>query len=132
MASRQDAKKRRAWEERLGRYQASSLTVTRFCEQERVSTHTFYYWAKRIGSISVRRSAKHVAGFIRPVTRVATAAENSNTAWVHFRWNAAMEVSVPADCLDAIRCLAECFRHASIEHDTAEHTDAFQEVVVRS
>ena len=28
--------------------------------------------------------------------------------WCVSRWNAAVEVSVPADCLDAIRCLAEC------------------------
>ena len=122
MASRLDAQKRRVWEGRLRRYQASGLTVTRFCEQERVSVHTFYYWAKRIGSISGKRSSKHMS----------TATENSNTAWVHFRWNAAMDVLVPADCLDAIRCLAECFRHAPIERDTVEHADAFQEVVVRS
>jgi len=155
MASRLDVQKRRAWEGRLGRYQASGLTVTRFCERERVSTHAFYYWAKRIGSkrvgsrsdkrsakhvatavVSGKRSAKHVAGFTRPVTRMATAVgsanSNSNRAWVHFRWDAAMEVSVPADCLDAIRCLAECLWHTPIERDTAEHTDAFQEVVVRS
>jgi len=119
MASRLDAQKRRTWERRLGRYQASGLTVTRFCEQERVSVHTFYYWAKRIGS---KRPSKHES----------TAVENLNMAWVHFRWNAAMEVLVPADCLDAIRCLAECLGHATIKRDTAEHTDAFQEVVVRS
>ena len=126
MASRMDAQKRLAWEGRLGRYQACGLTVTRFCEQERVSTHAFYYWAKRIGSISGKKSAKHVA------TAVGSANSKSNMAWVHFRWNAAMQVSVPADCLDAIRCLAECLGHASIERDTTEHTEAFQEIVVRS
>ena len=126
MASRMDVQKRRAWEGRLGRYQASGLTVTRFCEQERVSVHTFYYWAKRIGSISGKKSAKHVA------TAVGSANSKSNMAWVHFHWSAAMEVLVPADCLDAIRCLAECFKHAPIERGVTEHTDAFQEVVVRS
>jgi len=161
MASRMDVQKRRAWEGRLRRYQASGLAVTRFCEQERVSTHAFYYWAKRIGSKRSgsslgTRSSKHGAGLTRPVTHRPTAVErsskhvaaasrrsservvtavgsaNSNMAWVHFRWNAAMEVLVPSDCLDAICCLAECFKHAPVERDAAEHTDAFQEVVVRS
>jgi hypothetical protein len=38
-----------------------------------------------------------------------------------------VEVSVPADCLSVIRCLAEC-----LQHTRAERPDAFQEVVVRS
>jgi len=41
--------------------------------------------------------------------------------------NAGLEVSVPADCLEAIRCLAECLQRAR-----PECSDAFQEVVVRS
>ena len=48
MVSSGDAQKRRAWEARLARYRASGLSVARFCEQERVSTNTFYYWAKRL------------------------------------------------------------------------------------
>ena len=60
MVSGQDAQKRRAWEVRFGRFRASGLTVARFCEQERVSTHTFYYWAKRVGSASVKLSTVYV------------------------------------------------------------------------
>jgi len=57
----------------------------------------------------------------------SAAAGNSNAALVRFHWNAAVEVSVPANCLDAIRCLAECLRHTQVEG-----SDAFQEVVVGS
>ena len=56
-----------------------------------------------------------------------TAAGISSAALVRFYCRAAVEVSVPADCLDAIRCLAECLRHAEVES-----SDAFQEVVVSS
>jgi hypothetical protein len=38
-----------------------------------------------------------------------------------------MRVAVPADCLDAIRCLAECLGRAK-----EGRSDAFQEVVVSS
>lgn len=131
MVGRQDVQKRRAWEVRFGRFRASGLTVSRFCEQERVSVHTFYYWAKRVGSTSVRTPAKGPVkasqGGRQFVKHAPTAGGISNTALVRFHWNAAVEVSVPADCLDAIRCLAECLQHARVDR-----SDAFQEVVVSS
>ena len=131
MASRQDVQKRRAWEVRFGRFRASGLTVARFCEQERVSAHTFYYWAKRVGSASARTSSSTSGGELRrgrqSVKHTPTATGISNAALVRFYCSAAMEVSVPADCLDAIRCLAECLQHARVER-----SDAFQEVIVSS
>jgi hypothetical protein len=61
------------------------------------------------------------------VKHTPTAAGISSAALVRFYCGAAVEVSVPADCLDAIRCLAESLRHARVER-----SDAFQEVVVSS
>ena len=131
MASRQDVQKRRAWEVRFGRFRASGLTVARFCEQERVSVHTFYYWAKRVGPASVTTSSPREGKASRrgrqSVKHAPTAGGVSNVALVRFYWNAAVEVSVPADCLEAIRCLAECLQQARVER-----CDAFQEVVVNS
>jgi len=129
MVSRQDAQKRRAWEVRFGRFRASGLTVVQFCAQERVSTHTFYYWAKRVGSASARTSSSTSGGASRrsrqSVQHTPTAAGISNVALVRFHCRGVVEVSVPADCLEAIRCLAECLQHARVES-----SDAFQEVVV--
>ena len=112
MVSRLDLQKRRQWEARWKRFRASGLTVAQFCEQESVSVSMFYYWAKRVRLPAATASAAMAA---KP------------KSFVRFRWNAAVEVLVPADCLDAIRCLAECLKHVP-----AEHSDAFQEVVVRS
>ena len=131
MVNRQDVQKRRAWEVRFGRFRASGLTVARFCEQERVSTHTFYYWAKRVGSNSVRPSTSATGNPPRrsrpSVKPAATTGRIANAALVHFFWNAGVEVSVPADCLSVIRCLAEC-----LQYTHTERPDAFQELVVRS
>ena len=132
MASRQDVQKRQAWEVRFGRFRASGLTVARFCEQERVSAHSFYYWAKRVGSASGRRSSSTAACPSRrghqSVKPTPTAGGISSAALVRFCCSASVvEVSVPADCLDAIRCLAECLQHAR-----AGCSAAFQEVVVSS
>ena len=131
MASRQDVQKRRAWEARLERFRASGLTVARFCAQERVSANTFYYWAKRIGSASIRKSSScsnDASQGGRPsVQGTPTAEVTANGALVRFHLSAAVEVSVPADCLSVIRCLAEC-----LQHTHTERPDAFQELVVRS
>ena len=131
MVSRQDVQKRRAWEARFGRFRASGLTVVQFCAQERVSAHTFYYWAKRVGSASARTSSPTSGRASRrgrqSVQHTPTAAGIANVALVRFYCRGAMEVSVPADCLEAIRCLAECLPHARVEC-----SDAFQEIVVSS
>jgi|SRR5271157_1669416 len=131
MVSRQDIEKRRAWEVRFERFRVSGLTIVRFCEQEHVSVHTFYYWAKRVGSNSVRPSSSGTGKASRrsrsSLKHASTSGGTSNAALVRFYWNAAVEVSVPADCLDAIHCLAEC-----LQHTHTERSDAFQELVVRS
>ena len=46
---------------------------------------------------------------------------------VRFRWRSGTEVVVPADCLEAIRCLAECLAEAGDYRG-----EAFQEVVVKA
>jgi hypothetical protein len=131
MVSRQDVEKRRAWEVRFERFRTSGLSVARFCEQERVSVHTFYYWAKRVGPNSARRSASAVGNPPRrsrpSVKLAATTGKIANAVLVRFSWNSGVEVSVPADCLSAIRCLVEC-----LQHTHTERPDAFQELVVRS
>jgi hypothetical protein len=133
MRSRQDIQKRQAWEVRLGRFRASGLTVARFCAQEGVSANTFYYWARRVGSAStsVRPSLSKRAGTSergrQSIQRLPTVGGNSHAGLVRFHLGAAVEVSVSADCLDAIRCLAECLQQAQVGR-----SDAFQELVVSS
>ena len=40
------------WEERMARYARSDLTVAAFCERERVSVPSFYYWRRRLQELS--------------------------------------------------------------------------------
>lgn len=129
MTRRLDGQKRRQWEERFKRYRSGGLTVARFCANECVSVNTFYYWAKRIGLRSTRvRSAARDGASERhrePVRHTHVSAVAAYTGLILFRLGAAVEVSVPANCLDAIRCLTHC-----IQHSRAERSDAFHEVVV--
>jgi hypothetical protein len=126
MASAGDAEKRRAWEARLARYRSSELSVVRFCEQERVSTHTFYYWAKRLGAASASSRGNRAVP-PRRASALPTTDGDLRGATVRFRWNAGVEVLVPADCLEAIRCLAKCLAEVGDLRG-----EAFQEVVVKA
>ena len=131
MTRRLDIQKRREWEQRFARYRAGGLTVGRFCANERVSVNTFYYWARRVGSQLDRPRtdpADEASAGRPPRVRQAAAADlatAANAAVVHFRLSAAVEVSVPANCLEAIRCLTHC-----VQHSPAERGSAFHEVVV--
>ena len=133
MRSRQDVQKRRVWETRLQRFGTSGLTVARFCAQEGVSAHTFYYWARRVGvtATAVGPSASKRGGTSgrggQSEEPLPAASGNSRAGLVRFHWKAGVEVAVPADCLDAIRCLAQCLPHAQVDR-----SDAFQELVMSS
>jgi hypothetical protein len=127
MASSADVLKRRAWETRFAKYHASGLSVARFCQQERVSTHTFYYWAKRLKQVSAQTTAWGEPRLLpRRDTAPPPTESNVQQAVVRFRWQSGAEVWVPAECREAIRCLAECFVQAG-----ERHAAAFQEVVLK-
>jgi hypothetical protein len=123
MANAGGADKRRVWEARFGRYRASGLSVTRFCKQERVAANTFYYWAKRLRAASAPSWSVPVVPSRQAATKPA--AGSTREAVVRFRWKSGTEVVVPADCLETIRCLAECLAEAG-------GREAFQEVVVKA
>jgi hypothetical protein len=129
MTRRLDGQKRRQWEERFERYRASGLTVGRFCANERVSVNTFYYWSKRMGrrSTTARPAEREGVsdGSRDSELRRRVSAAATNSPLVHFRLGAAVEVSVPANCLDVIRCLVD-----RVQPSRAERSDAFQEIVV--
>ena len=114
--------KSQEWQGRFERYRASGLTIGRFCAEEGVSLNTFYYWSKRVGP------HVDVNSTVRP-TRTTAARPMSDsvapTSMVRFRLSAAVEVMVPAHCLDAIRCLAD-----SAHQPRSESAGAFHEVVV--
>jgi hypothetical protein len=131
MTRRFDIQKRRQWEERFERHRSDGLTVADFCAKERVSVNTFYYWAQRVGSQPSRtraaRTGKAAEGLPKrrsPASALDRAAAAS-AGIVRFRLSAAVEVSVPANCLKAIRCLVQ-----AIQRSSAERPEVFQEVVV--
>lgn len=120
MARMGDERKRRDWEARLLRYRASELTVVAFCSREDVSIASFHYWSRRLAG-AVRGT--HAPG---PASSIGGRGSTGELGVVRFRFESGAEVVVPADRLDAIRCVAECLGSAR------RGGAAFQEVVVAS
>jgi hypothetical protein len=111
------------------------MTVARFCASEGVAVNTFYYWSGRAGS-TVHSPSTALGSASARKRGVARRDRNSSQrapietqaaprALVRFHFPAGAEVSVPADCVAAIRCLAECIRSAQ-----PAPAAAFQEVLV--
>ena len=45
------------WRSRLRRFRSSGMSVTRFCQVERISAPSFYQWRKRLGTSTVKQAA---------------------------------------------------------------------------
>jgi hypothetical protein len=117
MARALDQGKRREWVKRFERFRASGTTVAHFCGHERVNVKTFYYWSKRVGSAAALERRHAVGEEFRqtPASNGAGTrhdvggrayAKSAADGLVRFRFGG-VEVDVPADCLEVIRCLAE-------------------------
>jgi hypothetical protein len=144
-----DEQKRDGWEQRLARYRASGLTIAGFCRRESVAVHTFYYWAKRLAALGPAKSLRRpvekpemdcaggalrrepssgkqsVLGHRRARPANATALGGSHVEMVHFNFQHGACLSIPANCLEAIRCVVQC-----VEQSVASQGTAFREVLL--
>lgn len=127
---RRDAAKRQEWELRLARFEADHRTVAQFCRDEQVSVAGFYYWRRqclgvdKIPGDGDRSAARAPHQPANQTPRGAT--EGPLSASVQFQFANGALVSVPAQCLDALRCLVECVRR-----EDPIRSGGFQQVVVR-
>lgn len=143
MAKQVDAQKHAEWRERLDRFDASGRTVAQFCREEGVTSHRFYYWVKRVrGSKGSRQARDRKQAALRAD---ATSRDTLTTSKggpfseqpssveprVHFTWDSKLRISVPADCLDAIRCVLQFASDQTDDpHVEVSTAQAFRQVIV--
>lgn len=53
MSRSENSGKAEAWADRVERFERSGLTVARWCEAERVSEASFYYWKKKLRDLAL-------------------------------------------------------------------------------
>ena len=140
-----DAVKREQWRRRFERFEAGEQSIAQFCRDEGVGTHTFYYWSRQLGRMSggsgrsrgrlkdgraKQYTAKEAAG--SAVQSVQPERPEGVTPVVQFTWHSQLSFSIPANCLDAIRCVLEFARQADPRErqDGAAVANAFRQVIV--
>ncbi len=109
MARSSDSPKAVAWRRRVRRFERSGLTVARFCEEEGVSTASFYRWRNRLadqGSATRNADARRWAtttGVVPPAFQAVrvTGAEAS----ISIQLPGGVRVEVPTENLDAVRAV---------------------------
>ena len=124
-----DARKRAEWQRTLKRFESSGLTIAQFCREEKIPVHAFYYWGKRLGRPSRgNRQARGKSGGVSPEKGAGAMNGEHSAPLVHFAWGSKLRMSVPADCMDAIRCVLE---YANKNGDELRDSGgAFREVVL--
>jgi hypothetical protein len=130
-----DARKQSEWQRRLDRFESSGLTIAQFCRNEGIPVHTFYYWGKRLGRRS-RRSRRSDSRTPSEKARDSVSSDKDAAALggrhsrplVHFTWGSKLRITVPAECVDAIRCVLQ---HAHQEEGgLRDAARPFQEVIL--
>jgi len=138
MSKSNDSVKREEWRRRLERFEAGDLSIAQFCRDEGVGTHTFYYWSKQLGRTS-GRNGRARAGTRSPRSRqnqclagtTKSKAVSTSEPVIHFTWGSRLSFSVPADCLNTIRCVLEYASHSRAgSQDAPPVISAFRQVIV--
>ncbi len=106
MACRTDAGKDAKWRKRLERFTRSRLTVARFCDGERVSVASFYYWRKKLGQTASRRRTRSRPGVFQQVAVIpAPPAMVPASSRIVIQLPCGTRIEVDAEHLDAVRAV---------------------------
>jgi hypothetical protein len=96
--------KAQEWRRRLRRFEASDLTVARFCSRERVTVSGFWYWRRKCAD-AVGSSAQSEAAFA-PVDIIGSRS-------VPLRFPSGAVLEIPEDCPALVRLAIETLAGAS-------------------
>ena len=96
-----DSSKVVAWRRRMGRFGRSGMTVLLFCEEEGVSTASFYRWRKRLGD---RQAATPTNGVEETPVFQAVRVTGAETP-ILIQLPGGVRLEVPAENLDAVGAL---------------------------
>jgi hypothetical protein len=84
-----DPAPREIWSGRMRRYANSGLTVAAFCERERVSVPSFYYWRRKLGT------GDTAGGGTGRMSRVGRAPQKRDFVPIAIRNSAAVKMRLP-------------------------------------
>ncbi len=106
MAQSSDSTKAATWRRRVRRFRLAGTTVSRFCEEEGVSTASFYHWRKKLADRKPTTRGGNLAPTFQAVRITPT------DAAVSIQLPGGTRIEVPTANLDAVRAvLGELLQH---------------------
>jgi len=135
-----DPRKQSDWRKRLKKFRTSGQTVGQFCQLEKVTPSSFYYWSRHFRQAeqelpsAIPRRCRRDSKAGRPVAKDSDPSSGNAepiASMVHFAWNSNLQVSIPAHCLDAIRSVLE-WAHERVEESPNVSANSFQQVIASS
>ena len=133
-----DSRKQSDWQKRLKKFRSSGQTVDRFCQLEKVTPGSFYYWSRHfrqaeqeLASVSPKRRHADSGVAHLPAAKDSGRSADGTQSMVHFAWNSNFQVSIPAHCLDTIRSVLE-WTHERVEESPNASANSFQQVLASS
>lgn len=101
MARFPDPAARRLWRQRLRRFEQCRLTIAAFCQAERVSVASFYYWRRTLRHDTPPRpttTRQNNTATAKPAfLPVQVVRKPTATATIHVRFPNGVRLAVPAD-----------------------------------
>ena len=105
MARTFDPAKAAQWQRRLARFDASSLSVARFCQREGVSVASFYHWRRKLAERTGQDPVPPPNGAVRAAFRPVTVVPAAQAMMLHLSSGARLEV--PAENLNVVRTVID-------------------------
>ena len=134
--ARTDQRKLDLWAQRVGQHRASGLSVSKYCQREKIAVHDFYYWRRKLADLGQRASnvdsRKQTPPTAGPVVSSERASGDGVAAMVQIQLGDRACVSVPAHMLDAIRTVLQMVLGCDSDNQRSLPSGAFHPVILRT
>lgn len=133
--TRTDQRKLGLWGRRVQKHRDSGLSVSKYCQREKIAIHDFYYWRRKLAGPGQQASGfdggKQVLPTAAPAVRSHQASEADVAAMVQIQLGSQACVSVPAHMLETIRTVLQTALSCDSVNQPASPVGAFHSVILR-
>jgi hypothetical protein len=121
MARGTPSRKEREWRERLARFAREGTSVVEFCDDEGISTPSFYAWRRRLSAATdTSTQAAEVSGSCAkrpgPFAVVRVTGQGNGGSQVTASLRGGMRLDISLNDADTVRLVIEALVRADAEH----------------
>lgn len=133
---RTDQRRLELWALRVQQQVTSELSVSKYCQREKLAVHDFYYWRRKLADSGNRAagvgSRKQAPPTVAHVASEDLASGEVVTAMVQIQLGSRVCVSVPAHMLETIRTVIQTALSCDTDDRPQSPVGGFHPVILRS